>query len=233
VPLVFGVILATVTLHGVSIRPLARRLGLAAQDGNGILLVGASAWNVALAQALSKAGAYVVLADTRYRRVSRARQVGVEVQHGDVLSEEARLALPMERVSYVLAATDDDSYNSLVCLRFAHELGREAMLQLTPPAGEAIAEKKSSLGGRTVWGEQATFRDISSRFYRGATFKVTALTETFDRDALAAQHPGALFLFFVDGRRLRAFGGKATPPAGSKVVFLEAPPASAVPPRSG
>ena len=114
------------------LRPLARHLGLAASEGKGILIVGASLWGLSLAQALARAGADVVLADTRYRRVSRARMEGLEVHHGDVLAEEAAMELPMERVSWVLSAADDDAYNALVCLRFGSELGREHTLQLTP-----------------------------------------------------------------------------------------------------
>ena len=118
VPIIFGVIITTVVLHGLSLGPLARRMGLAHEEGTGILIVGAATWVVALAQHLAKAGAEVILVDNRYRRVSRARQEGLDVHYGDVLAEESAMEIPMESVSYVLASTDDDAYNSLVCLRF-------------------------------------------------------------------------------------------------------------------
>jgi NhaP-type Na+/H+ or K+/H+ antiporter len=221
VPIVFGVILATVVLHGLSIRPFARALGLAARAGNGILIVGASLWGVSLAQALAKAGANVVLADTRFRRVSRARMEGLEVHHGDVLAEEAAMELPMEQVSWVLAAADDDSYNSLVCLRFAPELGREVVLQLTPGIQEKKAEEvKSHMMGRNPWGDDVNYRNITSRFWRGGSFKVTQITEEFTWKRLRENAPEAMFMFYLHQSRLQILAGEAEPPTGSSVIYL-------------
>ena len=217
VPAVFGVILATVLLHGLSIRPLARRLGLAAREGRGILIVGASTWVVALAQALQKAGADVVVVDTRYRRVSRARQEGVEGQHGDVMSEEASMDLPMERVSWVFGATEDDSYNALTCLRFARELGRESVIQLTPLSLDAA---KVEMSGRAPWGEAASFRSITSRYWKGGSFKVTQLSDEFDVARFREVNPESLPLFYVKDERLHLFMEASDPGAGSQLVYL-------------
>lgn len=217
VPVVFGVIMATVVLHGLSIRPIAQRLGLAAKEGKGILIVGASTWCVALAQSLVRAGANVVIADTRYRRVSKARQEGVEVHFGDVMSEEATMELPMERVSWVFGATEDESYNALACLRFARELGREAVLQLTPATLEAA---KADMSGQAPWGESGTFRAITSRFWKGNSFKVTQLSEEFGWGAFRETNPEAMPMFFVHNERLRPITNEIEPPLGSQVVYL-------------
>lgn len=217
VPVVFGVIMATVLLHGLSIRPIAQRLGLAAKEGKGILIVGASTWVIALAQSLVRAGANVVIADTRYRRVSKARQEGVEVHFGDVMSEEATMELPMERVSWVFGATEDESYNALACLRFARELGREAVIQLTPATLEAA---KADMSGQAPWGEAGTFRAITSRFWKGNSFKVTQLSEEFDWSAFRETNPDAMPMFFVHNERLRLAVSESEPPLGAQVVYL-------------
>lgn len=217
VPLVFGVILSTVLLHGLSIRPLARRLGLAAKEGNGILIVGASTWVIALAQALVRAGAHVVIADTRYRHVSKARQEGIEVHFGDVMSEEATMELPMERVSWVFGATEDESYNALTCLRFARELGREAVIQLTPATLDGA---KAGMSGRAPWGEAGTFRAITSRFWKGNAFKVTHLSDEFTFEAFREKNADAVPLFYVLDERLRLATDDSEPPAGSQLVYL-------------
>ncbi len=220
VPIVFGVIICTVVLHGLSLKPLAKRLGLAAVEGRGILIVGASQWSVSLAQALAKAGADVVLADTRFRRVSRARQEGLEVHYGDVLAEDAALELPMERVSWVLAAADDDAYNALVCLRFVPEFGREAVLQLTPATGEGSKDLKTNMKGRNPWGEDASYRRITSRFWKGNSFKATGLSESFSWEELQAKNLEALFLFYVHQGKLRVLEEGAQPVDSSKLVYL-------------
>ncbi len=217
VPIVFGVILFTVLLHGLTIRPFARKLGLAAKSGRGILIVGASMWAVSLARALEKAGARVVVADTRYRRVSRARQEGIEVHFADVLSEEATMDLPLERVSWILGATEDESYNALACLRFAREFGREAVLQLTPTELESA---KSDMSGRAPWGEAGTYRAITSRYWKGHDFKVTQLTEAFGFEAFREKNAEALPLFFVKDDHLRLIEAGTLPPVGAQVVYL-------------
>lgn len=219
-PIVFGVILATVLLHGLTVRPLTRRLGLAAKTQNGILMVGASLWAVSLAQALVKAGAFVVLADTRYRRVSQARLEGLEVHYGDVLDGDAVFELPMERVSWLLAASDDDAYNALTCLHFAPDLGREKTLQLTPAAVVSGKDVQAHMSGRWLWGDDGSYRSVTRRFWKGESFKVTSLTAEFDYDALVARNPNGLFLFAMHQGRLNVIERDRKPPTGATVIYL-------------
>lgn len=225
-PIVFGVIIATVVLHGLTLKPLARRLGLAHQDGNGILVVGASRWAVQLCRVLAEAGAHVVLADTRYRKVTRARLEGLDVHYGDVLAEDATMELPFERLTWILAAADEDTYNALVCLRFSFELGREHTLQLTPVRrGDGKAELSAHMTGRYLWGLKATYDEISRRFWRGGTFKSTTINENFGWAALQEKDPEALFLFFVHQARLRPIHGSSVPPSGARVIYMTEPAA--------
>ncbi|MEX0915825.1 MAG: sodium:proton antiporter, partial [Wenzhouxiangellaceae bacterium] len=68
-PLVFAIIIATVLLHGISLGTLARKLGLAAEDDNGVLIVGASPWSLELARALKAMDLEVLLVDGVYQRL--------------------------------------------------------------------------------------------------------------------------------------------------------------------
>ncbi|MFK7931120.1 MAG: cation:proton antiporter [Myxococcota bacterium] len=219
-PIVFGVIMSTVVLHGLTIRPLARYLGLAAREGNGILIVGASRWAVSLAQILDKAGAKAVLADNRYRRVSRARMEGLSVHYGDVLHEDLSMELPMEQVSWVLAATDEDPYNSLVCMHFVHELGRERMIQTTPVQAEGNREAPGRILGKTPWGSDGSHDAITRRFWEGAAFKMTTTSAEFTYQDLQAKHPSALMLLYLFQERIGVLDGQTEPPIGAKVIFL-------------
>ncbi len=221
VPIVFGVIASTVVLQGFTLAPLARRLGLGAKRGSGILIVGASTWALELARALQKAGAFAIVTDTRYPRVSRARREGVESYYGDVLSEDAALELPLERVSWVLAATDDDNYNALVCTHFARDLERDVVLQLTPEATTSRQELGHRMFGRTPWGERGTYRRIAAAFWVRQQFKVTKLGEEYKLDDLRARHPDATILFQVVDERVEPVEADSQPPAGASVVYLE------------
>lgn len=217
VPLVFAVIFLTVSLHGFTIRPLARRLDLAAKGGKGLLMVGAASWNVALAEALVRAGAFVILADTRYHRVAKARMQGLFVYHGDALSEDVDLELPMEQVTKILAATDEDSYNSLVCVHFVDDFGRDAVYQLLP---ETTADAAGHLKGRTPWGEEGNYRNIARRFWRDGEFKVTALSEAYDYSRFRQDKPEALPLFYLDENNVEFLAEGKEAPIGSSLLYM-------------
>jgi CPA1 family monovalent cation:H+ antiporter len=146
---------------------------------------------------------------------------GLEVHHGDVLAGEAAMQLPMEQVSWVFAAADDDSYNALVCLAFAPELGREAVLQVTPSVTEKRSEEVvSHMRGRNPWGEHANYHAIASRFWRGTSFKTTQLTAEFGWPQLKEIHSEALFMFYVYQDRLQVLESSSIPPIGSQVIYL-------------
>ncbi|HEX5052817.1 MAG TPA: sodium:proton antiporter [Planctomycetota bacterium] len=230
VPIVFGVIVATVVLHGLTLRPLARALGLGAGGGAGMLIVGGARWTVQLALTLRKAGAEVVMIDSTYRRVSRARREGLEVYYGDVLSEEMEFELPMERLSFVLAANDDDAYNSLVCMRLAGTLGRNNVLQLAvSPDDRGRKEAGHRLMGRVPWGERSTFQEITARYWSAGAFKVTTLSAEFPWPKLQQQHPDGLFLFWVRQDKLGVVEADKAPPDGAKVVLMTGGVAGAQP----
>lgn len=130
VPLTFAVVIATVVLHGFTIRPLGRYLGLAAGPGHGVLIVGADRWSTALAVTFGETGVPVVLSDTNPHHLEEAREAGVETFRGEILSDLAEHRLDFNRFEHVLAATDDDTYNALVCTQFAGEVGTRRTLQL-------------------------------------------------------------------------------------------------------
>ncbi|MFC4173446.1 cation:proton antiporter [Microvirga sp. GCM10011540] len=131
-PLVFSVIAATVILHGFTLGPLARRMGLASSARPGLLIVGATPWTIRLAQALLKLDVPVILSDRSPEALAPAREAGVRVFRGEVLSPTGEEEMDLQDVAYLLAATDDDAYNALVSSRFTSELGRERVHQLAP-----------------------------------------------------------------------------------------------------
>ncbi|MBV8589528.1 MAG: cation:proton antiporter [Acetobacteraceae bacterium] len=140
-PAVFALIAATMILHGFSLGPIARRLGLQLGQGLGLLIVGASRWATDLASALHQAGLEVTLADTYPGALNTARKRGVPVLQAEILSEHGAEALETRPVDYVLAATPDNIYNGLVCTRLAPELGLERVFQLAPSKAEIDPHK--------------------------------------------------------------------------------------------
>lgn len=66
-PLAFALVAATVVLHGFTLSPMARLLGLTAADRPGVMIVGGSRWSLALAQALKKLDLPVIIVDRTMR----------------------------------------------------------------------------------------------------------------------------------------------------------------------
>jgi NhaP-type Na+/H+ or K+/H+ antiporter len=134
-PILFCVIAATVILHGLSLAPLARALGLASDAPPGLLIVGASPWTIALASTLRTLGVPILITDPDWQALRPARHRGLPTVRVEILSGVGERLVDLRDLAYLLAATDDDAYNALVCTRFAPELGRERVHQ-PPPAAE-------------------------------------------------------------------------------------------------
>lgn len=136
-PMIYAVIAASVVLQGMTLGPAARWLGLRGTSRPGILIVGANPWTTRLACELKTHGVPALMADQSWTALRPAREHDIPVLAVEILSAEVETALDSGFVDYVLAATDDDAYNALVCARFAPELGRERVHQLALAGGKA------------------------------------------------------------------------------------------------
>ncbi len=190
-PLIFTLILLTVTAHGFTIGVLARRLGLSAEGAHGVLIVGASPWTVGLAKVLKEKEVPVMIVDSSWHRLRPARQGGLLVYYGDVLSEASEQRLEFNDYGCVLAATDNDAYNAMVCTHFAAEMSRHRVFQLPDMTSEEPDPKRlpRTRRGLVVLSEKAWYEDLLSNWYLGWTFKKTLLTEEFSFEQFVASKP--------------------------------------------
>ncbi len=219
VPVIFGVIIATVVLHGLTISPLSRALGLSGKGGGGLLIVGASNWAIDLAIALGKEGVDVILCDSNYRNTSQARMRGVHSFHGDVLNEETQDELPFERLSWVLAGTGDDHYNSLVSVALVKLVGRENVLQLR--TGDAEEEDHTHLNGRMPWGEDVTFGALTSHYWSDGKFKITELDDhEYDWEEFQALNEGSTPLFAIHSKGIVPIEEGKSRAGGEHILYM-------------
>ena len=77
VPATFMLIVGTVAVYGLGAAHLARRLGLANANPQGILFAGADPWIRDVAKTIIDAGFAVAVVDTNYRNISAARMEGL------------------------------------------------------------------------------------------------------------------------------------------------------------
>ncbi len=171
-PAVFALIAATVVLHGFSLGPLARRLGLALGGAPGIAIVGASPWSTDLAAALRGLGVPVVLVDTFPGALDPARRQDIAVMQAEILSQHGEEQLSRRSIDYVLAATPDTIYNGMVCARLGPDIGRQRVFQLPPHGGRL--DRRRDVGRESrglVFGSEALdFDAYETRYDAGWHF---------------------------------------------------------------
>jgi NhaP-type Na+/H+ or K+/H+ antiporter len=197
----FAIVCATVALHGFTLRPIARTLGLLSSERQGLLLVGASPWTEGLAEKLVEGGLPVLIVDSDWRRLQDARLGDLPCWFGEILSTEAHHALDLANFSHIVAATPNNAYNSLVCQEFGTEFGRDRVFQLgLGRADEGRRNLHFTIGGGRLFGAAMDFDDLQERLRRGWVFSRTRLSDQFDLDAWRdVNNPEIEILFWTRG----------------------------------
>ncbi|MEG3661548.1 sodium:proton antiporter [Celeribacter halophilus] len=193
-PLAFVLVLTTVVLHGFTLAPLARRLGLASKGKPGVLILGGSRFTTALAQALKREEVPVLIADPNHARLVRPRAAGLPVFYGDILGEAAEDSLEVLSYATLIAATENDAYNTLVATDFGSEFGRDQVWQLARVKGERARHAlPTQLGGRP-FGAGKTYGELDELMRQGWKLSVTQLSEDYGFDQWKEDRPNAMLL---------------------------------------
>jgi len=202
-PLVFSLIAITVTLHGLSIGLLSRRLDLAAGKTDGLLIVGASPWSIGLARELQQLKIPAIISDADWNHLRAARMSGLRIHRGHILSERAEQTLEIHEISHLLAATSNEAYNALVCTRFAPDLGHANVYQLPYLAVDEEADEMArTVRGKIIFEEAHTYEDLMRCHYADWSFHQTRLTQSFGYDAFLAQaEPETILVALVNNKK--------------------------------
>jgi CPA1 family monovalent cation:H+ antiporter len=231
VPLTFVVIIGTVVLQSLTARPLAKLLKVAEPHSDGFLILGANPLARAVAEALVKQKLPVLLTDTSWDNVSRARMAGLPTYYGNPLSEHAEVYLNMTGLGRLLALSTDTHLNELACTRFDEDFGAKELFALR--VGATGQARSSALkAGRAAFGENANFVDLSRRLHRGAEIRKTNLSETFTIERFWATHgERAVPLFAISPKGyLETFTADSTPSVGpgwSLLALIDPAPTAA------
>lgn len=200
-PLAFALVVATVVLHGFTLKLFAKRLGLTSGEAPGVIIVGGSTFAAGLGRALENAEVKVLVTDPNHGQLRSAREAGLPTYYGDILSEAADHGVEFIAYSSILAASDNDAYNTLVATDLAPEFGRDAIWQVARVREDRARHAlPNQLGGRALNGGR-TLAQYLDLLAAGWIFRTTRLTEEYTLDDWQAAREGALPLAVVrDGK---------------------------------
>ncbi|AYC28752.1 cation:proton antiporter [Paenisporosarcina cavernae] len=178
IALTFALAFSTVIVHGFTIGPFAKKLNLASSEKPGVLLIGGNIFTTELAKSIHELGHEVCIMDQSWQHLSLARQQGIPTKVGEILSEQTEYNMDLTPYPILVAATEVDSYNALVCTNFVPELGRDALYQTALQHAD-MKDFHQSLGGKMLFDETSTIFHLNERIIRGQVFRKTQITEQY------------------------------------------------------
>ena len=199
VPITFLVIAGTVAVYGLTISPIARWLGLATPNRDGVLFAGAERFVREIAKTLHDEGYPVLLVGTNQRHTARARMEGLQTVYGSILSEHVQEELDLSGIGRFLAMTPNDEINSLAAMEFSDIFGRSGVYQLTPETLDAARHSQipQHLRVRLLFNKSVTNDYLRARFTQRGVIKRTRLSEDFTYDHFLKMYGTSALLLFV------------------------------------
>ena len=225
----FAVVAATIILHGFSLGPLARVLGLRSSERPGVLIVGASRFSIAFARRLKAQEVPVLLADSNYAHIAEARLAELDVWYGEILSEAAHHNLNLSHFDHLVAATDNEAYNALVCTDFGTEIGRSEVFQIGEDLDSDRRSMNFTIGGQRLFRPGKSFAELRDLVTDGWTFQATRLTDEFGYESFFDSRPdGTHVVLWIRPSGTLVFAaveGAGSPEKGDVIVSFGPPPA--------
>ena len=237
VPLAFLVIIGAILLQSVTAGPIARRLGVAAPEAKGFLIVGANIVGRSLALELQKNGLTVLVADQDRAAVREAAMLGVPSYWGNPVSEHADRHLDLTGIGRLLAMTSQMELNAVAAHYYRHEFDPDNIYSVRshqPQSGRPADKSTFKYAGSYLFDETLAYDELERRIVSGERFRTTSLTPEFPYEAYCAQQAedGRLPLFAIDpALNVRVFGDNVgfSPKPGWKILALWPASASAPP----
>jgi NhaP-type Na+/H+ or K+/H+ antiporter len=192
-PVVFGVILGTGVIYGLTAKPAARLLGVAKPPAKGVGLLGYSKWLLDLAVQLQRFGASVVVVTGKPPDLAQTEAESTGVPIVSVSDTKAKVgdAWKHADVGRVALCAPANVALDLLDIDLIRHLGRRRVLRL-PDRSETSALGHRVLKDRSAhpFGPDVTVQSINASIKAGATVEVIESPPTGGAIALAAVSPG-------------------------------------------
>ncbi|MDJ0752319.1 MAG: sodium:proton antiporter [Ardenticatenaceae bacterium] len=229
----FMIIVGTVVIYSLTSGWVARRLDLAEEHPQGVLIVGADRVAVEIGKAVRDLGFEALLVDNNQSHIREARRAGLRTFYGSALSEKTSIDLDLSGIGRLLALTPNNEVNSLASLHFSDEFGRAEVYQLYAEPVNGSERRSTNLHGRFLFDKQLVHEKALELIETGGEIKTIPIDEEFTLDALHDQYEDEaypLFLFTEQGQlNINTLDVELLPKSGQKLVILLASADSAQP----
>lgn len=181
VPLVFLIIIGTVVIQSLSAGAWAKLLGVKEDSKQGLLIFGASTFSRELAAMLINNGIKVRLADNNWDSIRKARMKNIPVYFGNPASEHASNYMDLSGLGRLLVISPYRQLNPLVTFHFQELFGVEQVYGLKNADSSSARHQlsESYLKRLCLFGENVSYAKVASLMAKGASLKVTNITENF------------------------------------------------------
>ena len=201
-PVTFVVIVATVTLYGLTAALAARRLGVSRPARTRPLLVGGAAWVVDLGRALQSAGLDVVMWAGLDQQREQIKRAGLELAPGELLAAATGRGARLEGITAVLLLTDEDDFNALASVLLTETVGGRVYRLAPPQRSHGVVAPYTA--GDILFANGMTRPAVTERYQDGARIVVQGT------DGVLPAGPDLLFIVRADGQ-LAAVTQTSTP----------------------
>lgn len=222
----FLVIIGSVAVYGMAAGPLAKFLQLADESSHGVLIAGADAWVRDFALELRNAGIPLMLVDTNYNKISKARMEGIGAECVNILNEHVREELDLTGIGSFLAMTPNDEVNSLALRECKTTFESSRLYQLTFKTKNMPGRRglTKNLMGRELFGEGLTYTRLRDMHAAGATMKSTNLTTSYTYEDFVAKYGDETVVFCAvnqDGSlKMNTIDTPLLPSAGQTIITM-------------
>ncbi|MBJ6135967.1 cation:proton antiporter [Marinobacter litoralis] len=203
VPLVFMLIITTVTLQSLTARPIAKLLGVKEPPAHGFLILGANPIARLIGQALKKHDVPIMLSDTNWENVRQSRMENLPVYFGNPASEHAATHMDLTGIGNLLILSPYKQMNSLATYHFMDWFGDTSVFGLTEGDQDQKARLQTAGKVQRTRGifDGVSYAKLASLVSQGYNVKTTQLSEEFSYQQFLEQYQQqALVLFIIDSK---------------------------------
>ncbi|MGE0200168.1 MAG: cation:proton antiporter [Candidatus Melainabacteria bacterium] len=214
-PLIFSIIIVTITVYGLSARPLSKLLRLEEHRPQGVLFVGGDAWVIEIARALVDENHQVVVVDGHESNVQYAWSQGVPARQGNILSESFTSTIDLTGLGYMLALSPSDKTNALAAKHFSEIFQPRNVFQLSTDCVMNTENRMpESMTAQSAFLPSLSYHEMTRLYYAGTQVKTYTVPEEANlSDYWKMLGVQAVTLFIKDAAtgRLRVVTGATDP----------------------